>query len=194
MTVLNNFTSAFGSDAVAAMGIAQKINMVPMQIALGSSQGVMPLIGYTYASGNTNRMKKSLMFLSKYALGFLFAITVGFYFGSDILIASFMKNEAIILYGAEFLKGLCLSLPFLCMDFIAVGVFQACGMGGKSLAFAVMRKVILEIPFIFLLNYLFPLYGLAYSQTAAEVILASAAVFVLIKMFKKLKKNNLRKV
>ncbi len=67
-------------------------------------------------------------------------------------------------------------------------------MGGKSLVFAVMRKVILEIPFIFLLNYLFPLYGLAYSQTAAEVILASAAVFVLIKMFKKLKKNNLRKV
>lgn len=194
MTVLNNFTSAFGSDAVAAMGIAQKINMVPMQIALGSSQGVMPLIGYTYASGNTNRMKKSLMFLSKYALGFLFAITVGFYFGSDILIALFMKNEAIILYGAEFLKGLCLSLPFLCMDFIAVGVFQACGMGGKSLVFAVMRKVILEIPFIFLLNYLFPLYGLAYSQTAAEVILASAAVFVLIKMFKKLKKNNLHKV
>ena len=187
MTVLNNFTSAFGAEAVAAMGIAQKINMVPMQIALGSSQGVMPLIGYTYASGNTDRMKKSLMFLSKYALGFLAVITVGFYFGSDLLISLFMKNEAIISYGSEFLKGLCLSLPFLCMDFIAVGVFQACGMGGKSLIFAIMRKIVLEIPFIFLLNYLFPLYGLAYAQTMAEVILAAAAIAVLISMFKKLK-------
>ncbi len=187
MTVLNNFTSAFGAEAVAAMGIAQKINMVPMQIALGSSQGVMPLIGYTYASGNTDRMKKSLMFLSKYALGFLAVITVGFYFGSDLMISLFMKNEAIISYGSEFLKGLCLSLPFLCMDFIAVGVFQACGMGGKSLIFAIMRKIVLEIPFIFLLNYLFPLYGLAYAQTMAEVILAVAAIAVLISMFKKLK-------
>lgn len=187
MTVLNNFTSAFGAEAVAAMGIAQKINMVPMQIALGSSQGVMPLIGYTYASGNTDRMKKSLMFLSKYALGFLAVITVGFYFGSDLMISLFMKNEAIISYGSEFLKGLCLSLPFLCMDFIAVGVFQACGMGGKSLIFAIMRKIVLEIPFIFLLNYLFPLYGLAYAQTMAEVILAAAAIAVLISMFKKLK-------
>ena len=187
MTVLNNFTSAFGAEAVAAMGIAQKINMVPMQIALGSSQGVMPLIGYTYASGNTDRMKKSLMFLSKYALGFLAVITVGFYFGSDLMISLFMKNEAIISYGSEFLKGLCLSLPFLCMDFIAVGVFQACGMGGKSLIFAIMRKIVLEIPFIFLLNYLFPLYGLAYAQTVAEVILAAAAIAVLISMFKKLK-------
>ena len=187
MTVLNNFTSAFGAEAVAAMGIAQKINMVPMQIALGSSQGVMPLIGYTYASGNTDRMKKSLMFLSKYALGFLAVITVGFYFGSDLMISLFMKNEAIISYGSEFLKGLCLSLPFLCMDFIAVGVFQACGMGGKSLIFAIMRKIVLEIPFIFLLNYLFPLYGLAYAQTMAEVIIAAAAIAVLISIFKKLK-------
>lgn len=187
MTVLNNFTSAFGSEAVAAMGIAQKINMVPMQIALGSSQGVMPLIGYTYASRNTDRMKKSLAFLSKYALGFLAVITLGFYFGSDALIALFMQNEAIISYGSAFLKGLCLSLPFLCMDFIAVGVFQACGMGGKSLVFAILRKIVLEIPFIFLLNYLFPLYGLAYAQTAAEVILAAAALAVLIKLFKKLK-------
>ncbi len=193
MTVLNNFTSSFGAEAVAAMGIAQKINMVPMQIALGSSQGVMPLIGYNYASGNTDRIKKSLSFLSTYALGFLAVITVGFYFGSAPLISIFMKNEAIVAYGSQFLKGMCLSLPFLCMDFIAVGVFQACGMGGKSLVFAVLRKILLEIPFILLLNYLFPLYGLAYAQTAAEIILAAAAIFVLIKIFKKLNGENRKK-
>ena len=44
MTILNNFTSSFGADAVAAMGITQKINMVPMNIAMGISQGIMPLI------------------------------------------------------------------------------------------------------------------------------------------------------
>ena len=30
MTVLNNFTSSYGANAVAAMGIAQKINQVPV--------------------------------------------------------------------------------------------------------------------------------------------------------------------
>ena len=43
MSVLNNFTSGFGSNAVAAMGIAQKINSVTVQIALGLSQGIRPL-------------------------------------------------------------------------------------------------------------------------------------------------------
>lgn len=189
MTVLNNFTSGFGSDAVAAMGIAQKINMVPMQIALGFSQGIMPLISYNFACRNTQRMKKSLLFSTKIALSFLIVITIVFCFGSPELISAFMKNEAIIAYGSQFLKGMCLSLPFLCMDFIAVGVFQACGMGGKSLVFAIMRKIILEIPFIFLFNYLIPLYGLAYAQTAAEIILAIAAVVVLVKMFKKLQRE-----
>ena len=42
MTVLNNFTSSYGSNAVAAMGIAQKINMVPLYIALGLSQAISP--------------------------------------------------------------------------------------------------------------------------------------------------------
>ena len=39
MTILNNFTSAYGSDPVAAMGIAQRVNIVPFQIAMGFSQG-----------------------------------------------------------------------------------------------------------------------------------------------------------
>ena len=52
MTILNNFTAVYGADAVAAMGIAYKIYMVPMQITLGFSQGIMPLVSYNFASGN----------------------------------------------------------------------------------------------------------------------------------------------
>lgn len=187
MTVLNNFTAAFGSSAVAAMGIAQKINMIPMQVALGFSQGIMPLISYSYASKNVKRMKKALVFSSEISIGFLLMATIGFYIFSGELISMFMQNEAIVAYGSKFLRGMCLSLPFLCMDFIAVGVFQACGMGKKSLIFAIMRKIVLEIPALFLLNYLYPLYGLAYAQTVSEIILAAAAVITLVSLFKKLK-------
>lgn len=189
MTVLNNFTSAFGSDAVAAMGIAQKINMVPLQIALGMSQGIMPLVSYNYASGNIPRMKKTILFTAKISLSFLGVITVGYYLGAGTLIEMFMKNQSIVAYGTRFLRGFCLSLPFLCMDFLAVGVFQACGMGKKSLVFAIMRKIVLEIPALFLLNRLFPLYGLAYAQPAAELVLSIAAVLVLMNMFRKLQRQ-----
>ncbi len=186
MTVLNNFTSSFGADAVAAMGIVQKINMVPLYIALGLSQGIMPLISYNYASGNTKRMKDTLSFTVKIAVSFMAIISVCYYLGAGGLTRLFMKNGAVVAYGTRLLRGLCLALPFLCMDFLAVGVFQACGLGAKSLIFALLRKIVLEIPALFVLNRLFPLYGLAYAQPLAEVILAAAAAAVLAKLFKNL--------
>ncbi len=186
MTVLNNFTSSYGSDAVAAMGITQKINMVPMQIAMGLSQGIMPLISYNYASGNTPRMKKTLTFATKIAISSLVAVAAGYFVGAGFLVRLFMQNPEIVAYGTRFLRGFCLGLPFLCMDFLAVGVFQAVGLGKNAF---ILRKVVLEIPALIILNALFPLYGLAYAQFAAEIILAAAAVVVLIRMFAKLEKG-----
>ena len=99
-----------------------------------------------------------------------------------------MDNEVIVGYGIKFLRGFCLGMPFLCMDFVAVGVFQAVGMGRYALVFAIMRKVVLEIPALYILNYVFPLYGLAYAQLTAEVVLAVVAVVVLARFFKKLER------
>lgn len=188
MTVLNNFTSAYGSDAVAAMGIVQKINMVPLYIALGLSQGIMPLISYSYASKNIDRMKKTLIFSIKITLSFMIVISAIYYIAAGGFVSLFMKNQTIVAYGSEFLRGFCLAQPFLCIDFIGVGVFQACGLGKNALIFAVLRKIILEIPALFVLNIIFPMYGLAYAQLVAEVILAVAAFIVLVRLFKKLEK------
>ena len=189
MTFLNNMTSSFGSDAVAAMGISQKINMVPLQIALGLSQGIMPLISYNYASGNVQRMKRALISTVQISMSFLLLITVGYYVGAGQLIRMFMDNETIVGYGSRFLRAMSLAQPFLCLDFIAVGVFQACGMGGKALLFAVLRKIMLEIPALYLLNQLVPLYGLPFAQPLAELILATVAVYVLIRLFRDLEKR-----
>lgn len=190
MTVLNNLTAVYAdvyaSEAVSAMGIAQKLHMIPMYIAMGLSQGIMPLISYTYSSKNYMRMKKTILFAGKLTFAFLAAATVFYYAAAKELIRLFMKNALIISYGASFLRGLCLATPFLAIDFLAVGVFQACGMGKKSLIFAVSRKIVLEIPALFILNAIWPLYGLSYAQFSAEVILALAAVIVLARMFKKL--------
>ncbi len=186
MTVLNNFTSVYGSAAVAAMGISQKINMVPMQVAFGLSQGVMPLIGYNYSSRDVKRMKGTVMFTAKISLSFLVGIALMFFFSSEFWIRMFMSNEEIVAYGSSFLRGFCIALPFLCMDFLAVGVFQSVGMGSKAFLFAILRKIALEIPALYVLNKLFPLYGLAYAQAVAEVVLAVAAVLTLRSIFNKL--------
>lgn len=186
MTILNNFTSVFGADAVAAMGITQKIYMVPMYVCMGVSQGIMPLVSYNYASGNQKRMKSAVVFAGGISVGFITAAAVFLYAGANGVVKFFMDNPAIIAYGIRFMRGFCLGLPFLCMDFLAVGVFQALGFGKNALIFAIMRKIVLEIPALYLLNHLFPLYGLAYAQFVAEFVLAIAAVVELLVIFRRL--------
>ena len=183
-TILNNFTAAYGAAAVAAMGVSHKINILPLQICLGFSQGIMPLVSYNYASGNRKRMKDSVLFAIGIILPAMLAVTLGYWMGAPGLIRLFMDNPEIVSYGTAFLRGMCLGMAFLCMDFIAVGVFASLGRGKNSLIFAILRKVVLEIPLLFLLNKLWPLYGLAYAQFLTEVILAAAAVTMLVRIFK----------
>lgn len=191
MTILNNFTASFGNvDATAAMGIAHKVAMVPMYVSNGLSQGIMPLISYNFASGNVKRMKSTLKFTVCISLVIIVVISLAMFIFSAPITKLFLNDPDVIGFGRDFLRGYSLSLPFLCFDFVGVAVFQACGMGGKSLVFAILRKIILEIPALIVLNKIFPLVGLSYAQFVAEFILAFAALFALIKMFKKLEKDS----
>ena len=194
MTVLNNLTAPFGTAAVAAMGITHKVNMVPMYISMGLGQGIMPLVGYNYSCGNAERMKKSIVFTLKLTVIFIVAASALYFAFSDGIIRLFMKDADIVSFGGSFLRGFCLGLPFLAVDFLAVGIFQSVGMGRESLIFAILRKVALEIPALVILNRIWPLYGMAYSQLVAELVLCGAAIFVLRRLFRRVEGNQQSKL
>lgn len=189
MTLLNNFASSYGADAVAAIGIAQKLNMIPLQVALGFSQGCMPLISYTYASKNYLRMKTAIMFAIKLIIPSLLVVSCCYYLGADFLVSSFMDNPIVVGYGSKFLRAYCLGIAFLSFDFLVVGIFQAHGNGKAALVFAILRKIVLEIPALIILNKVYPLYGLPYAQVVTETVLAIAAAMMLRKIFKECQEN-----
>lgn len=184
-TILNNMAAGYGNEAVSAIGITHKLALVPLYFSMGGSQGVMPLIGYNYASGNRKRMKDTIVFSVKIFISMMFVAAILFFVFSSQLVSIFMKNELIIEYGGGFLKGFALAIPFLAFDFTAVAVFQACGMGKMSLMFAIARKVLLEIPAMILLNKVFGMYGMAYGQLIAEFTLAIISFFELRKILEK---------
>lgn len=179
MTILNNCVAAYGSSAVAAIGIAQKIYNVPIQVSIGGTQGVMPLVGYTYASKNKERFEKTIWTEAKMLVPCMAVIMILCWVFAPQLIALFMKNEEVIAYGAMFLRGFSLCMPFMLVDFLAVGVFQSVGMGKTSLIFAILRKIVFEIPAILILNKLFHAAGITYAGFVSEFILAICSVYLL---------------
>lgn len=178
-TILNNFTAPYGAAAIAAMGISQKLYMIPMQVSLGFSQGIMPLVSYTYASGNRKRMKQAILFALRIIVCSMLGLSVVYFLGAPAMIRAFMDSGEIVEYGTRFLRVMCLGFVFLCTDFLAVGVFQALGMGRNALVFAICRKLVLEIPLLFLMNHLYPLYGLPFAQLITEVFLSCMGILML---------------
>ena len=184
MTVFNNFAAAYGSEVVAAMGIVQKIQMVPMQITLGAVQGLMPFVGYNYANRNYDRMRQSVLYLLKRMVLLMIAIVIAGSLLSGSLVGLFIKTDTVVRYGARLLPGLLLSLPFMCIDYMGACVFQAIGDGKKSFFLAFVRKIVLEIPALVILNYFIPLYGISYASMCAEIILAVLSVKLLHSVIK----------
>lgn len=180
MTVLNNFVADYGASAVAAIGIAQKIQMLPMQVALGGTQGVMPLVSYSYSSKNPQRMEDAIKYVAKILLPVMLIIALGYWIFAGSLIGLFMQNEEIIYFGRLFLRGYSAAMPFMLADFLVVGVLQGIGMGRKTLYFAILRKIVLEIPAIIFMNKLFGENGITYAGCIAEVILAVYGMHLLV--------------
>lgn len=182
MTILNNKMAFYGTEAVSAIGIAHKLAMIPMYICMGIGQGIMPLIGYNYSANNKARIRQSLSFTILVSAGLVFAI-IAFAIGMpEAIMRAFMDHELVVSYGAAFLRSLCFATPFLAFDFLAVGIFQACGLGKYAFYFAICRKIVLEIPAIFILDYIYPMYGIAYSQLCAEVVLSVVAITLIKKI------------
>lgn len=188
MTILNNIAAAYGTSVVASIGIAQKIYQIPMQVALGGGQGVMPLVGYNFSSRNYRRMSDTIRFLMSVMIPVMLVVAAGMWFAASPMIGIFMKNSDIIYYGGMFLKAMSLSLPFLVVDFIIVGVFQSIGYGTYSLIFAVLRKIVFEIPAILILNRVVGVEGIAYGSFAAELLLASIGTVVLLRILFRLQR------
>ena len=182
-TVLFKLTSAYGAAAVSAMGVAHRISELPTYLAQGAGQGVMPLVGYNYAAGNKKRARDSVRLVMKIGLGASVAILAYILGMARLLIMLFINDPKVVAIGKIILREMILLAPFSIVDFLAVGVYQAIGKGGYSLGYAVLRKLLLEIPALLLLNHIYPLYGMGFAAPVAEFVMCIVSFVLLRRIF-----------
>lgn len=187
--VLNNFIGIYGSNAVASYGIAYKVDMVPIMLTVGLSQGVAPLIGYYYGAGKKDRMSQVMKISTIYGV-FLGAIFLAVFclFGTK-LAGMFFKDESLIHQAGYFISVLGLSAPMLGIINMITGYFQALGVAIKSLLITIMRNVVLFIPAVMILNRLWQLNGVIAAQPVVENVLGIICIMMYAKDWHNLKRN-----
>ena len=168
--MINRLASAYGGVSVAALGIVQKLDMIPQYVTLGISQGMIPLLGYNYAAKNSPRMLSALHFGRGIAVGFSLLCLAVFEGFAPALVSGFIRDAATVEKGIRFLRIVCVCCPFMAYCNTTNALFQATGDVGKALNTALFRRLYGGIPLLFAMNALFGELGIAWTQPLVDVL------------------------
>lgn len=187
--VKNNLTAGYGDIELAAFGIVLKMDMLPLNIGMGLCQGMMPLVAYNYASKDYPRMRAFTRAaqLTGVAVAVVF-IAVSQIFAPQ-MIWLFIKNEATISYGKDFLRIACLATPFIISNFQKIYCLQAMGKGKESLILGLFRQGIFAIPTLIIMNSLVGLYGVVASQLISDAFTFVLSTLLYRRVYSKLEKQ-----
>ena len=184
--IRNNLTSGYGDIELAAYGIVQKADMLPLNIGMGLCQGMMPLVAYNYASQNYPRMKSFTRAAQISGMIIAGICIVVFELFAPQIIWLFIKDEATIAFGTDFIRIACLATPFMIANFQKIYCLQAMGKGTESLILGIFRQELFAIPIVFLMNHLFQLYGIVSAQLISDGITFIFSTLIYHRVYNKL--------
>ena len=190
-----SFTSSlarYGGDvAVGAMTVLTSINQLMTMPLSGVCQGGQPLISFNYGAKKYDRVKEAFycQFFTCVAYTVVFWAVIqmapGFFAGI------FTSDTALVGYTAWAIKvflalGFSIGFQISCQQ-----AFMALGQAKISLIMALLRKVFLLIPLIFILPNFFAdkAFAVFLAEPVSDIIAAAVTTFMFFRFFLKLLKE-----
>lgn len=166
--VLTHLMAAHGEICVAAYGVTQKLSTVTMQITVGLTQGIMPLLGYSFGARNMKRVKE----INRWSF-----LMLGCFSGSCLAVFEAFPRQMMLLFTAEeqtvqtgsgFMRIYMLCVIGMTFIFLLNSIFQAMGKWQHSLLLSFIRQGFFLIPLLICFNHFWGATGLVMSQPVAD--------------------------
>ena len=184
--LLNNALVPYGDTVVAAMGIVTKVYLFIVFVHMGGiSNGIQPLLGYCYGAGNRKRFMGILKFSSIFNRYMWSILTLAYIVFSRQIMGVFIEDAEVVQYGIPMLIATSLAGPVLGLMFLSINSMQAINRPLPATILSLCRQGLFFIPLLFILNKVFGLHGINYTQTVSDYLAILIAVFMLFPSVKK---------
>lgn len=180
--ITNHYLIAYGTDKVAAMGIALKANMISAFILVGFAFGGQPLVGYNYGAKNKKRLKEILRFAYLFEAGLALVFTILISVFAPAIIKIFMNQSDIITNGAMMLRFQQLGMVFMAVTLVSTCVCQSVGSAAGAFVLSISRQGVLYAILLIVLNRIFGYTGIIATQACADVLTALIALAIIRKV------------
>lgn len=178
----------YGGDiAVGSMTILTSVmqfSMLPLQ---GLTQGSQPIVSYNYGANNIDRVKQTFKLLLKCTLTYSMLLWAVAVFIPDVFIYIFTNDNNLIEHTRWAMRVYMAASGIFGIQIACQQTFIAIGNAKTSVFLAVLRKIILLIPLIFVL----PLFisNQTFAVFLAEPIADTCAVLITSTLFYRTYKN-----
>lgn len=180
--ITNHYLIAYGTDKVAAMGIALKANMISAFILVGFAFGGQPLVGYNYGAKNQKRLKEILRFAYLFEAGLALVFTILISIFAPFIIKIFMNQSDIITNGAMMLRFQQLGMVFMAITLVSTCVCQSVGSAAGAFALSISRQGVIYAILLIVLKSVFGYTGIIATQACADVVTALIAIGIIRKV------------
>lgn len=177
------FVSQYATEAMAALGIVKKLDQLPLYFSIGTASGLLPLLAYTHSAGKEDRRKQAFRFGVSISFGFSILCLAVYEIFAPQLASLFISDSITIAYSASFLRRMVTAMPFMALCYPMIIQFQAMGKVREALVTSILRKGILDIPLLFLMDAVLPLYGCMWVQPIVDC----TSLLVAIAFYRRLK-------
>ena len=168
--IIDKLMVSYHDLALAAIGIVLKVERFPLNVGIGICQGMLPLVAYHCSAGNGRRMNETIRLSCRLGLA-VAAVSILLYELFAVSFAHlFISDPQTVDLASQFLRIRVLATPLMFLSFFTVYLFQAFGMGRISLFLGMTRWLVFNIPMLFLLNTLFGMFGIVWSQVTADIL------------------------
>lgn len=170
----NSSLKHFGGDLyVTIMTVATSINQIAFMPLSGFAQGAQPVVGYNYGAKEYSRVKECFGFLLKISLTYAVIMWIVIMLFPGALIRIFNTDAELVKAAIPTLRVFFSMYFIMSLQMSAQNTFVAMGEAKKATFFAIFRKLILLIPFIFILPRIgFGLTGVFMAEPFADTISA----------------------
>ena len=115
------------------------------------------------------------------------ALCVILYFtNAPHIMSAFISDPETVKLGTAFLKARCFAPPFMFLSFNMVNFMQAIGKGKISLYLCLIRQLCLNIPILFMLNFILGMSGIIWTQAIADCINVIISYIIYFRVMKKM--------
>ncbi len=185
---MNAILISFNQTAVALFGIYFKLQSFVFMPVFGLNNGLMPIIGYNFGAGNKKRLLSALKIGTVIAAVIMAAGTLIFWLFPEWLLSIFEASDQMVEIGVPALRSISLCFIPAAIGIVCSTLFQAVGMGGKSLFVSVLRQLVVILPVAYLLSKI-GLFYVWFSFPIAETVSLAASVILLLMVYRHKIKN-----